>query len=69
MKCNPTGSPEEPSYGYVKKNCDYEPKEECQTVSSLTQLRSIYMHYRVIKLELIQRFWCNCASFLLGSGL
>ena len=37
MKCNPTGSPEEPSYGYVKKNCDYEPKEECQTVSSSTQ--------------------------------
>ena len=56
MKCNPTGSPEEPSYGYVKKNCDYEPKEECQTVSSLTQLRTIYMHYRVIKLELIQHF-------------
>ena len=48
MKCNPTGSPEEPSYGYVKKNCDYEPKEECQTVSSLTQLRSIYIHYRVL---------------------
>ena len=46
MKCNPTGSPEEPSYGYVKKNCDYEPKEECQTVSSSTQLRSIYMHFR-----------------------
>ena len=54
MKCNPTGSPEEPSYGYVKKNCDYEPKEECQTVSSLTQLRSIYMHF--IILELIQHF-------------
>ena len=48
MKCNPTGSPEEPSYGYVKKNCDYEPKEECQTVSSLTQLRIMYMHYRVL---------------------
>ena len=33
MQCTQSDSFEEPTYGYVKEHCDYQPKEECQTVS------------------------------------
>ena len=33
MQCTPADPSEGQGYGYVKEHCDYQPKEECQTVT------------------------------------
>ena len=33
MQCTQTDPSQDPSYGYSKEHCDYEPQKECQTVS------------------------------------
>ena len=44
MQCTPTGLFEEPTpLGYVKEHCDYQPKEECQTVSYMMPCTQIYI--------------------------
>ena len=58
MQCTPSDPSKESSYGYAKEHCDYQPKQECITVSEniiiniilIAIVHIIVINYNIAKL-------------------